>query len=128
MKVEWRLFAGAGAFFALTSTLYWFVSYESAGTTMLVLSVFAVLMVAGWLFLWSRRTKARPEDRGDADQSEGAGDIGYFPSSSIWPFVMACGAVVIADSLVFGVWLGLTGALILLVGIIGYAVEANTKA
>ena len=127
MKVEWKLFAGAGGFFALTSTVYWFVSYEQAGTTMLVLSVAAVLMVAGWLFLWSRRIKSRPEDR-DAEPGEGAEEIGYFPSSSIWPFVIACGAVVIADSLVFGVWLGLTGGLILLVGIVGYAAEASSKA
>lgn len=128
MKVEWRLFAGAGGFFALTSTLYWFVSYEQAGTTMLVLSVAAVLMVAGWLFLWSRRIKSRPEDREDADPGDAPEEIGYFPSSSIWPFVIGCGAVVIADSLVFGVWLGLTGGLILLVGVIGYAVEASSKA
>ena len=128
MNTEWKLFAGAGAFFALTGSIYWFVSYEPAGTIMLALAVLGVLMVAGWLFLWSRRVGSRPEDRSDASPADGSGEIGYFPSSSIWPFVIACGAVVMAVAFVFGVWLGLTGALIALVGIVGYAFEASSKA
>jgi hypothetical protein len=128
VKVEWRLFAGAGAFLILTGSIYWFVSYEHAGSVMLALAVPAVLMVAGWLFLWSRRTGPRPEDRPDASPSDAAGDIGYFPSSSIWPFVIGCGAILIANGFVFGVFLGLTGAVIVTVGVIGYAVEASSKA
>jgi hypothetical protein len=128
VKTEWRLFAGAGAFFTVTGTVYWFVTSEPAGSVMLALAVLGVLMVAAWLFLWSRRTGPRPEDRPEASPSEAADDVGYFPSSSIWPFVIGCGAVVMAVALVFGVWLGLTGALIALVGIIGYACEASSKA
>ncbi len=128
MKTEWKLFAGAAGFFSLTGSIYWFVSYEQAGTTMLALAVAGLLMIGGWLFLWSRRVGLRPEDRPDASPDDAAEDIGYFPSSSIWPFVIACGAIVMAVALVFGVWLGLTGALIVLVGIIGYACEASSKA
>jgi hypothetical protein len=128
MNIEWKLFAGAAGFFTLTGTIYWFVTYEQAGTTMLALGVAGLLMVAGWLFLWSRRVGTRPEDEPDPSPSDGAEEIGYFPSSSIWPFVIACGAIVMAVALVFGVWLGLTGALIALVGIIGYACEASSKA
>jgi hypothetical protein len=128
VKVEWRLFAGAGAFLILTGSIYWFVSYEHAGSVMLALAVAAALMVGAWLWLWSRRTGLRPEDRGDSSPSDGAGDMGYFPSSSIWPFVIGAGAVVTANGFVFGVFLGLTGALIVVVGIVGYAVEASSKA
>jgi hypothetical protein len=127
VKVEWRLFAGAGAFFSLTGTLYWFVSYEDAGTTMLALAVAAVFMVAGWLLFQSRKVGTRPEDRLDAEPGDGAGELGYFPSSSIWPFVLGCGAVVVANGFVFGVWLALFGGLLLLVGVIGYAFEASAK-
>ena len=128
MNTEWKLFAGAGLFFSITGALYWFVTYEQAGTTMLALAVAAVLMVAGWLFLWSRRIGRRPEDRGDAEPGEGAEEIGYFPASSVWPFAIACGAVVMANALVFGVWLALTGGLMVLIGVIGYAAEASSKA
>ncbi len=128
MKLEWLLFAGAGAFLILTSTLYWFVSYEDAGTTLLGMGVAAVLMVAGWLAFQARRLGGpRPEDRPDADPSDGAGDLGYFPSSSIWPLVLGAGAVVIANGFVFGVWLVLAGAVLVVIGIVGYASEASSK-
>ena len=129
MKVEWRLFAGAGGFFLLTSSIYWFVTYEDAGTTMLGMGVAAVLLVAAWLLFQSRRLGGpRPEDRTDAEPSDGAGDLGYFPASSIWPLVLAAGAVVVANAFVFGVWLGLAGALLVVIGIVGYASEASYKA
>lgn len=128
MKTEWRLFAGAGGFFALTGAIYWFVSYEHAGSTMLGLAVAAVLMVAGWLWFQSRRLDGpRPEDRVDAEPSDGAADVGYFPGSSIWPFVVGWAGVAIANAFVFGPWLGLAGGLLLVVGVIGYAVESSRK-
>jgi hypothetical protein len=128
VKIEWRLFAGAGVFFTLTGTIYWFASYEDAGTTLLLLAVASVLMVAGWLWLQSRRVGARPEDRPDATLADGAGEVDYFPSSSVWPLVIAAGAVVCANALAFGIWLGVGGALLLLAGVVGYAYEASSKA
>jgi hypothetical protein len=128
MKVEWRLFLGAGGFLATTMTIYWFVSYEEAGTVLLGLAMAAVLMIGGWLLFQSNRVGERPEDRGDARPSDGAAVLGYFPSSSIWPLVIGSGAVVMAVSLAFGVWLAMTGAVIVVVGIIGYTAEANNKA
>ena len=124
MRVEWKLFAGAGAFLVVTTVSYWFVTYEDAGTTMLGLGVLSVLMVAGWLLVQSRKVGLRAEDRPDATQADGAGELGDFPSLSIWPFVIGAGAVVIANGLVFGVWLGVAGGLLLLVGLVGYAVES----
>lgn len=129
MKTEWRLFAGAAAFLVLTSTIYWFVSYEDAGTTMLGLGVLAVLLIAGWLLFQSRKLGGpRPEDRPDANPSDGAGELGYFPAASVWPFVIGAGGVVAANGLVFGIWLGLFGGVLLLIGLIGLAVEASSKA
>jgi hypothetical protein len=129
MKTEWRLFVGAAAFLTLTSTVYWFVTYEDAGTVMLGLGMLAVLMIGVWLLFQSRRLDGpRPEDRPDASPGDGAGDLGYFPASSIWPLVVGAGMVVVANALVFGPWLGFTGGLIVLVGVIGYTVEASRKA
>jgi hypothetical protein len=128
VKVEWRLFAGAGVFFALTGSVYWFVTYENAGTTMLLMGVLAVAMVAAWLYVQGRRLGGpRPEDRPDALPGDGAGEVGYFPVASVWPFVLGWGGVVVANSLVFGVWLGVTGGLIIAIGIIGYAAEASRR-
>jgi hypothetical protein len=128
VKVEWRLFAGAAAFFTVTASAYWFVSYEDAGTTMLGVSVPAFAFVAAWLWFQHRRIEPRPEDRGDAEPSDGAGEVGYFPSSSAWPFVLAAGAVVVANGLVFGPPIAVVGLLLMLAGVFGYAREADTKA
>jgi hypothetical protein len=127
MKVEWRLFAGAAAFFTVTAATYWFVSYEDAGTTMLAASVPAFAFVAAWLWFQHRHADPRPEDRTEADPADGAGDVGYFPSSSAWPFVLAAGAVVVANGFVFGPPIVVVGALLMLAGIFGYAREADQK-
>ena len=52
---------------------------------------------------------------------EGAGVIGAFPSSSIWPLVVGLSAVFIGLALVFGSWtlpVGFALALAALVGVI----------
>ena len=127
MKDEWRLFAGGAVIVGATAALYWFITYEHAGSVLLALCGGALALLAGWLFLQARRLDGpRPED-GDAEPGDGAEEIGYFPSSSIWPFVAACGIVVLSVGLVFGVWLSLFGGILLAVATLGYAVEANSK-
>ena len=128
MKVEWRLFAGAAGFFTATALGYWFITYEDAGTTMLAASVPAFAFVAAWLWFQSRGKGPRPEDDGQAKPSDAAGDVGYFPSSSAWPFVLAAGAVVVANGLVFGPPIAVVGALLMAAGVVGYAREADEKA
>lgn len=127
MKVEWRLFAGAAAFFGGTATAYWLVSHERAGTTMLAASVPAFALIGAWFFVQHRRVGLRPEDREDADPADGAGDVGYFPASSAWPFVLAGGAVVLANGLVFGPPIAVVGVLLMVAGVFGFAREADTK-
>ena len=127
MKVEWRLFAGAAAFYTLTAAGYWFVSYEDAGTTMLAASVPAFAFIGIWLWFQNRHHGPRPEDRPDASPSDGAGDVGYYPSSSAWPFVLGAGAVIVANGMVFGPPVAALGVLVMVAGIVGYAREADSK-
>ncbi len=127
MKVEWRLFAGAGLFYAVTTTLYWFVSYEHAGSAMLALSVPAFLMVGVFLLVQGRRHGRRPEDTPDASIEDGEDEIGYFPSSSVWPLILGLGAVALANSLVFGLGLAAVGVGLTVTAAVGYAAEANSK-
>lgn len=127
MKVEWRLFVGGGVLMSISATVYWFVTYEEAGSVLLALSVAALLFVGAYLAMLARRHGLRPEDVPDPEPGAGIGEIGYFPSSSIWPFVGGCGAVVLAVGLVFGVWLSLFGGMLVGASTLGYAVEANAK-
>jgi hypothetical protein len=128
MKAERRLFLGAAGFFTITSSTYWLVSAEPAGTAMLGLSVPAFAFIGLWLWFQTRHHGPRPEDDGESSPADGAGDLGYFPSSSAWPFVLSAGAVVLANGMVFGPPVAVLGILLLVAGVFGYAREADTKA
>lgn len=115
MKVEGLVFAGTAAFFAVVTALYWFTSYEEAGSTMLLLTVGLGLIPGVWMLWWSRRMSPRPEDRPDATMAEGAGAVGSFPGPTAWPVLLAGGAVLAANGIAFGIWPALPGfALIIL--------------
>jgi len=127
VNVEWKLFTGAAAFAALVSGLYWFVSNEHAGATMLVFSGAAMLLVAAYLATIGGRSGPRPSDRRDAGPGDDDGGAVYYPSSSVWPFVAATGAVMLGFGLVFGLGVGSLGVIVLASAVAGYAAEANAK-
>ncbi|MCW2603370.1 MAG: ctaF, partial [Pseudonocardiales bacterium] len=52
----------------------------------------------------ARRIDPRPEDRSDADISDGAGDLGFFSPGSYWPLGIAMSASVTAYALAFRQW------------------------
>jgi len=127
MRTEARLFAGGALFFTITGLLYWLVSSESAGATMLAACVVAFAFVGVYLLVIGRRIGLRPEDRPDATPADGAGDLGYFPSASVWPFALSLGAVLVALGIVFsGALIGL-GVIILGISVVGFAGDAAAK-
>jgi H+/Cl- antiporter ClcA len=123
--VEARFLVGVAVFFAAVCAMYWFGSYERAGSVLLIFTAFLGLLPGGYLLWWSRRMRPRAEDRDDAGLDEGAGSIGAFPDSSIWPFVFGIGAGISASAFVFGAWLGVLGGSMLISGIIGVVVESR---
>jgi len=127
MKVEWKLFGGAAVFAAVVGGVYWVVTSEHAGAVMLASSGAALLLVAAYLVVVGRRGGVRPSDRGDAGPGDDDGEAVYYPSSSVWPFAAASGAVVLGFGLVFGLGVGSLGVLLLAASIAGYAAEANAK-
>lgn len=127
MRIEPRLFLVSAIFYAVIGTVYWFTSYEPAGTVMLLLAVGAWALC--WLYLLRQRHVygLRPEDVDDPSPDASVGEVGYFPSSSAWPLGMGIGAVVAANGLVFGAWLLVAGGSLFLFSVVGFALEANTK-
>jgi hypothetical protein len=128
VKVEWRLFIGAAGFFAVTAAAYWFITYEQAGTAMLAASVPAFAFIGLWLLFQGRRHGRRPEDEGDPAEGDGVEDLGYFPASSAWPFVLSAGVVVLANGMVFGPPIAVVGLILMVAGVFGYARESDQKA
>ena len=123
MIEERRFFLRVGAFAALVSVVYWFSSYEIAGSVMLLtLGVAAGSLTA----ILARGGSARDKD---AVGSPGAlfGALATFeerddnpsslkleerpvPDATLVPLVVATGGGAIAMGLVFGAWLWLPGA------------------
>ena len=132
MRTETRVVLFAAGFVGVVTAVYWFTSYEDAGTTMLGLGALAYLFLTSYLFLQARRL--RPGDRPEDAEDPGVGDpgaptepveVGYFPAASVWPASLALGAVLTGLGLVFGYWFFAIAAIFFVGGIIGYAVEAQ---
>jgi len=128
-RVEALVFLGTALFFAIILGVYWFTSYEHAGSVMLFMTVFLGIVPGSYLFWWgwSRggNMPARPEDSDEAELEDGAGTVGAFPSSSIWPFCMGISAAVVCLALVFGAWLGVLGGAGVVATLIGYTLETR---
>ncbi|MDP9496938.1 MAG: cytochrome c oxidase subunit 4 [Actinomycetota bacterium] len=121
MKVEGLLFGVYAVFLVLMTAIYWILSQEPTGTTAMLLGGGLAFMVAYYLWFTSRRMEARPEDRGDAEIAEGAGEMGFFPPHSWWPIWLAGMFTMTALGTIFGPWLflmGLAGVLVTVSGLL----------
>jgi putative Mn2+ efflux pump MntP len=124
VKVEALIFNIIAVFCFVAATVYGFWAREPIGTTALALSGGLTVLVGGFFWFVSRRIDPRPEDRKDADIAEGAGELGFFPPASYWPFGLALSAGLMGLGLGFWyVWLILTAAAALLVTIGGLLFE-----
>jgi hypothetical protein len=125
MRVEAIILLFLGVFFGIVGIVYWFWSYEDAGTAMLVGTCTLGFLPGSYYYYWHRRMGARVEDREDASIAEGAGEVNSFPGSSIWPFVLGMGAFLTVISLVFGIWLIFPGISLILTALVGVTAESR---
>jgi Cytochrome c oxidase subunit IV len=124
VKTEGYLFGAGVIFFALVTPIYWFLSEDPTGTTALTLSFGLAFLISFYALFTSRRLPApRPEDRVDAEISEGAGTLGFFSPHSWWPLFTAASAALVALGVVFGWWLAIIGGFFLSVSVVGMVFE-----
>jgi len=127
VKVEALIFGIIGFFCVIAAIVYGFWAHEPIGTTALVLSGGLTWLIGGFFWFVSRRIDARPEDRKDAEIADGAGELGFFPPSSYWPFGLALSAGLMGLALAFFYsWLILIAAAALLITIGGLLFEYYT--
>ena len=122
MRVEARVLLSLGLFFGLMVAVYWFWGHENAGSVMMLAGMLLCFVPGGYYYWWSRRMKPRPEDNPKATQAQGAGVVGAFPSTSIWPFTMGMGAFMVVLALVFGIWFLIPG-----LGLVAWALFGGTS-
>lgn len=130
MKTEARLFLGLAVFFWLTAVGYGIWTshqqhhVEVVGVAGLILTGGLVGIPGGFFWFVSRRIDPRPEDRGDSEIAEAAGDFGFFSPGSYWPITLAGAATVMGLALSFAqVWLLVVGVLFLFFAIGGLLFE-----
>ena len=110
MRVEGFLFAGIAVFLAGTDVVYFLTSHDPTGTTALALATGLGALVGTYLLITAKRMEPRPEDRMDADISEGAGELGFFSPYSWAPLWCAMAAATCFLGIIFGWWLFFIGA------------------
>jgi len=132
MKVEAYFLLIISAFCAICGFVFWAVglapiyrTITSGGTVMLGAGCLLGLLPGGYYLWWSRRMTPRAEDDANARPEQGAGVVGAFPSSSIWPFVLGFGAFFVALALVFGFWSAIFGFTLAISALIGVIVESR---
>jgi len=104
MKAEAWLFAICALFFLLVAPAYWFITYDWTGTSALTMTFLLMLLVAFFLGFHARRMEPRPEDRNEAEISDGAGELGFFPPYSWWPLWSAATLGIIVFGTAMGAW------------------------
>ena len=110
MNTTQSVLLGSAVFALAVGAIYWFVSYESAGTLMLLAMAAGLAMAAAYLAA-VRRQPPVPADRSGISPADAAGEpVGVFASHSAWPVVLALGCAVGLTGLIYGWWLALLGA------------------
>lgn len=125
MKVEAKILLGLGLFFGIMCAVYWRWSIEDAGGVMMFAGMLLCFLPGSYYLWWSRRMKARPSDDPHATQAQGAGVVGAFPGSSIWPFTLGFGAFFVVLALVFGIWFMVPGLGLVVWALLGGTAEGR---
>ena len=130
MRTEARLVMSLAVFFWLAAIAFgiWssntLLHVEVVGVAALILTGGLVGIPGTFFWFVSRRIDLRPEDRGDAEIAEAAGDFGFFSPGSYWPVTLAGAATVVGLALAFAqVWLLIVAVLFLLFAIGGLLFE-----
>ncbi|MGI8589784.1 MAG: cytochrome c oxidase subunit 4 [Nakamurella sp.] len=131
LRVEAMIFLALTGFFVVAALIYAYFAGadEPVGVVALALTAGLSLIVGTFLAFSSRRLDGpRPEDREDAEVSDGAGDLGFFSPGSLWPFGMALAAAFTAVATAFLlVWMMIISVGFLLVTICGLQFEYHRR-
>ena len=123
MRVEGLIFSLLSIFLLVIGGVYWIVSRDPTGFTMILLAGGLALIIGYYLMFTARRIDTRPEDREDAEIAEGAGEVGFFAPHSWWPMLLALSSALTASGIIFGAFLILIGTFLLLMALSGLLFE-----
>jgi Cytochrome c oxidase subunit IV len=123
LAVETRLFLGLAIFFFIVGAVYWVLSAEPVGIAGLILVGFFALLISFFTWYTGRQVDPRPEDDGNGEISDMAGDYGTFSPHSWWPLILGAASAVTGLGIIFGWWMFILGAVGLIFACIGLVFE-----
>lgn len=124
LRPEFLLFAGLMVFFLIVGTVYLVVAdSEPVGTTVFYMLSGLAAIIAGYLWVLSRRIGLRPEDDPLGEIAVRTGEVGVFSPHSWWPLVLGVAAMLIFLGLAIDFWISGIGAIVALVGLVGHVFE-----
>ncbi|AIJ25221.1 MULTISPECIES: cytochrome c oxidase subunit 4 [Amycolatopsis] len=134
MKVEARIFDLVTAFAFFIAIVYgvWTglasgYGVEPVGLVALILTGGLSLLAGSYMRFVGRRIEPRPEDRDDAEISDGAGEMGFFSPGSYWPIGLAASAAFVGLGLAFfHIWMLVVGGILILLTVGGLVFEYHT--
>jgi len=118
-----RIFLGVSAFMAVIGIVYWFASYEPAGTVMLALASVLTGVCGVYLLLQGERATGT----GPTGTDHG-GDTEYLPHSSVWPFAIGVGAWLTASGMILSFSFAVPGLVVLAAAITGLVSQSRRRA
>jgi uncharacterized membrane protein YccF (DUF307 family) len=123
-----RVMLGTGVFGVAVGVVYWLLTYERAGSVLLVMYGVTALVISGYALLGARsRSVPELEDRPDAEVEDAAGrPVGAFHFASPWPVWVAVGSTLTAAGLAFGLYLVPVGVAVLVVAVLGLMRESRS--
>jgi len=125
VKTEYTLFGAGAFFFAPLAVVYGIATswHEPVGAVALFLTAGLALLIGLFFWITSRRIDPRPEDDGNADISEGAGEQGMFAPFSWWPLPVGISAALAFAGLAVGWWLVGIAAVFGAISLVGWVFE-----
>jgi Cytochrome c oxidase subunit IV len=118
--IQFWIYLGTAVFLLGTAVVYWFLSYEVAGTVMLALGGGLGLIVAAWLGLRWRRPAHAAGTAAEFEEEWG-------PHASGWPFWIGLGGATAAAGLALTPWLVIPGGMVLLLGLVGWIGQSRRR-
>jgi Cytochrome c oxidase subunit IV len=121
--VPWRVFLTVGGLVAVIAVIYWFTSYEDAGSVLLALAAVLAIWCGSYLWLQLRQRPAAGETAGGPEAEAPA----YLPHASAWPFAIGLGAATVLNGLVLGTWVVVPGVALLALGVGGFVQQTRQR-
>ena len=130
-----KVFYAIGTFLALMAVFYilatawigedaYLFGVEWIGAVGLVLAAVFSFMLGGYLDITERRMDIVPEDWEEAEIEDGAGVLGFFSPSSIWPLAMTGAIGLLGLGIIFlYFWLIALGAVCLIAACTGLSLQ-----